>query len=101
MNTPTAAQDLHVWAERKTPHFSLLYVPGSFAAELIEDLEVRAEAAYRRGTTWLGGDEPALPIPLYLSSWIPDARRAGWANVAGSLLTTDRSVVWIVATPES
>src|SRR3989442_1335082 len=97
---PAEADAGPAWLEKRTEHFVLHCEPDSYAARLVDDVALRAEAAYQGGVECFSGDGPTPTITLYLAGWLEDAGRQGWLSLAGTLLATQRDVVWLMVSPE-
>ena len=88
------------WAEKRTERFVFLFEPSSYAARAIDEIALRAEAAYQRGWEWFFGDQPRPTVTVYLTDWLQDESPPGWLSSAGALVGVAQRVVWLHVSPE-
>src|SRR5205807_10080817 len=101
LQAPRVTEIVRAWAERRTPRVRVYYEPDSFAAQRIDGFCARIDAAHERGWEWLGTQLPAPEVSFYLAAWMPNPRDHEWVRLPGALVAAERSLIWLMVTPES
>jgi ABC-type multidrug transport system fused ATPase/permease subunit len=93
-------QIIPTWQERRTSHAHIYYEPRSFAAQRVEQLCERIDAAIARGWEWIGAGSAVPEVTCYFTSWLP-SDVGDWFATPGALLAREQLAVWLLVSPES
>jgi ATP-binding cassette subfamily B protein len=88
------------WNDAHTAHAHIFFEPRSFAAQRVEQLRERIDAAIARGWEWLGTGGAVPEVTFFFTSWLPpDA--GDWTPMPGAMVARDQLAVWLLVSHES